>query len=174
MMRIEHISILRQLVKWSIIVIPISIAIGSTVAFFLWILNLAIHYRFEHIYLLYLLPVAGLVIHLLYQSIGKSSERGNNLIMDEIHQPGGGVPKRMAPIGTFRDSHYTSFRRFSRPRGDCSPDRGKYCPNVWKMVSPQSKRYEHCANGRNSRRFRGSIWNSCRRCYICVGDIGYR
>lgn len=101
MMRIEHFSILRQLVKCSIIVIPISIAIGSTVAFFLWILNLAIHYRFEHTYLLYLLPVAGLVIHLLYQSIGKSSERGNNLIMDEIHQPGGGVPKRMAPIVLF-------------------------------------------------------------------------
>lgn len=97
----EHISIFRQLVKWSIIVIPISIAIGSMVAFFLWILNLAIHYRFEHTYLLYLLPIAGILIHFLYQSVGKSSEKGNNLIMDEIHQPGGGVPKRMAPIVLF-------------------------------------------------------------------------
>ncbi|EFK36140.1 chloride transporter, ClC family [Chryseobacterium gleum ATCC 35910] len=100
-MRMEHVSIFRQLVRWSVIVIPISVAIGSIVAFFLWILNLAIHYRFDHTYLLYLLPVAGLLIHFLYQSVGKSSEKGNNLIMDEIHQPGGGVPKRMAPIVLF-------------------------------------------------------------------------
>jgi len=100
-MRVEHVSIFRQLVRWSVIVIPVSIVIGSIVAFFLWILNLAIHYRFEHTYLLYLLPIAGIGIHFLYQSVGKSSEKGNNLIMDEIHQPGGGVPKRMAPIVLF-------------------------------------------------------------------------
>lgn len=100
-MRIEHISIFRQLIKWSVIVIPVSIVIGSIVAFFLWILNMAIHYRFGHTYLLYLLPLAGIGIHFLYQSVGKSSEKGNNLIMDEIHQPGGGVPKRMAPIVLF-------------------------------------------------------------------------
>ena len=99
--RVEHISIFRQLIRWAIIVIPISIAIGSMVAFFLWLLNGAIHYRFGHTYLLYLLPLAGIGIHFLYQSVGKSSEKGNNLIMDEIHQPGGGIPKRMAPIVLF-------------------------------------------------------------------------
>lgn len=99
--KVEHIYIFRQLLRWSIIVTPVSIVIGSIVAFFLWILNLSIHYRFSHPYLLYLLPVAGLGIHFLYQSVGKSSEKGNNLIMDEIHKPGGGVPKRMAPIVLF-------------------------------------------------------------------------
>jgi H+/Cl- antiporter ClcA len=48
--------------------------------------------------LLFLLPLAGLLIHCIYTSVGQSSEKGNNLIIDEIHQPGGGVPKRMAPI----------------------------------------------------------------------------
>lgn len=94
----EHYSILKYLVRWTIIIIPVAIAIGSMVALFLWLLSLAIHYRFQHPWLLYLLPAAGIAIHLLYKWYGQSAERGNNLIIDEIHQPGGGVPKRMAPL----------------------------------------------------------------------------
>lgn len=97
-MKIEHLNIARQLFRWTIMIIPISAVVGSAVAFFLWLLNKAIFFRFGHPYLLFLLPLAGLLIHFLYSSVGKSSEKGNNLIMDEIHKPGGGVPKRMAPI----------------------------------------------------------------------------
>jgi H+/Cl- antiporter ClcA len=79
-------------------VVPIALVIGSIVAFFLWLLGAAIHFRYNHYWLLYLLPVAGVLIHFIYQSIGKSSERGNNLVMEQIHEEGGGVPKRMAPI----------------------------------------------------------------------------
>src|SRR5471030_1712325 len=90
--------IFNHLLRWTLLTIPVAIIIGSVVAFFLWLLNLAIHYRFTHPWLLYLLPLAGVVIHVVYKLYGKSSERGNNLIMDEIHEPGGGVPKRMAPL----------------------------------------------------------------------------
>jgi H+/Cl- antiporter ClcA/PII-like signaling protein len=38
---------------------------------------------------------------LLYHYYGRSAEGGNNLIMDQIHQPGGGVPLRMAPLVLF-------------------------------------------------------------------------
>jgi H+/Cl- antiporter ClcA len=91
-------SLLKYLIVRVVIVIPIAAAIGSMVAFFLWLLSWAIHYRFTHTGLLYLLPAAGVVIHLLYKWYGQSAERGNNLIIDEIHQPGAGVPKRMAPL----------------------------------------------------------------------------
>jgi len=94
----EHFAIVKHLVRWTILVVPIAIAIGSVVAFFLWLLSAAIHFRFSHPWLLYLLPVAGLLIHFIYQSVGKSSEKGNNLITEQIHAEGGGVPKRMAPI----------------------------------------------------------------------------
>ncbi|KAA8485569.1 H+/Cl- antiporter ClcA [Arcticibacter tournemirensis] len=94
----EHYTIIKHLFKWTVLVIPIALMIGSAIAFFLWILGAAIHFRFAHFWLLFLLPLAGVLIHFIYQSVGKSSERGNNLIMDEIHQAGGGVPKRMAPI----------------------------------------------------------------------------
>jgi H+/Cl- antiporter ClcA len=94
----KQVSLLKYLIRWTLISIPVAVAIGSMVALFLWLLNLAIHFRFAHTWLLYLLPVAGVVIHLLYKWYGKSAEGGNNLIIDEIHEPGAGVPKRMAPL----------------------------------------------------------------------------
>jgi len=90
--------ILNHLVRWTLLTIPVAITIGAVVALFLWLLSLAIHFRFAHTWLLYLLPLAGIVIHFVYKLYGKSSEKGNNLIMDEIHEPGGGVPKRLAPL----------------------------------------------------------------------------
>jgi H+/Cl- antiporter ClcA len=90
--------IFNHLLRWTLLTIPVAIAIGAVVAFFLWLLNWAVHFRFAHPWLLYLLPLAGIVIHVVYKLYGKSSEKGNNLIMDEIHEPGGGVPKRMAPL----------------------------------------------------------------------------
>ena len=89
------------LFRWLLLVMPVAVIIGGVVAFFLWLLNLAIHYRFAHPWLLYLLPAAGVVIHLLYKLWGKSAERGNNLVIEEMHEPGAGIPKRMAPLILF-------------------------------------------------------------------------
>ncbi|MDT3402968.1 voltage-gated chloride channel family protein [Mucilaginibacter terrae] len=91
-------SVLYYVIRWTIIIVPVAVAVGCMVTLFLWLLNWSIHYRFAHPWLLYLLPVAGVVIHFLYKLYGRSAERGNNLIIDEIHQPGAGVPKRMAPL----------------------------------------------------------------------------
>lgn len=93
-----HFSILKYAFRWTLLLLPVAIVIGSLVALFLWLLNWAIHFRFQHSWLLYLLPISGILIHFIYQSVGKSSEKGNNLIMDEIHEPGAGVPAQMAPI----------------------------------------------------------------------------
>lgn len=93
-----HFTTLKHLIRWTVITTPIAIAIGSMVALFLWLLNWSIHFRFAHPQLLYFLPVAGVAIYFTYKLYGKSSDKGNNLIMDEIHTPGGGVPKRMAPL----------------------------------------------------------------------------
>ncbi|WP_347159162.1 voltage-gated chloride channel family protein [Pontibacter chitinilyticus] len=96
-----HFVILKQLIRWTLLILPVAVVIGSMVALFLWLLHGAIQYRFRHPGLLYLLPLAGLLIHAIYQSVGKSSEKGNNLIMEEIHTPGGGVPIQMAPVILF-------------------------------------------------------------------------
>ncbi len=94
----ERLQILRYIFKWIALSIPVGLAVGSIVALFLWLLTSAIFFRFSNTYLLYLLPFAGVAIHFMYKFLGQSSEKGNNLIMDEIHQPGGGVPPQMGPL----------------------------------------------------------------------------
>lgn len=79
----------------------IAVVVGSSVAFFLWALDEVIQIRFRQPYLLFFLPVAGLLIYFLYQRAGKSIEQGNNLIIDETYELRQGVPKRMAPMILF-------------------------------------------------------------------------
>lgn len=94
----EQFAIAYHLIRWTILAIPVSIVTGSLVALFLWLLDKATHTRLQHEWLLYLLPLAGIGIYFLYKQLGKNAEKGNNLIMEEIHQPGGGIPARMAPL----------------------------------------------------------------------------
>jgi H+/Cl- antiporter ClcA len=94
----EQFEILIYLVRWSAYIIPVSVVIGSLVALFLFLLDFATHFRWGHQWLLYLLPLAGIGITLAYSLYGKNSEAGNNLIIDEIHKPGGGILARMTPF----------------------------------------------------------------------------
>ncbi len=94
----EHVVIYAQSVRWVLLAGPMAIVIGSSVALFLKALDWATRTRWAHPELLYLLPLAGLLIGLIYQTIGKSTESGNSLIVEQIHEPGGGVPWRMAPL----------------------------------------------------------------------------
>src|SRR6478736_2501645 len=87
-----------SLLRWIVILAPLKVVVGSASAFFLWALDAVTLVRFGKPWLLYLLPVAGLCVGLLYHLYGKSASGGNNLLIDEIHQPGAGVPKRMAPL----------------------------------------------------------------------------
>lgn len=94
----EHWALAKYVVKWLCIATPVGMLIGSMVALFLWLLDWATVTRWEQPWLLYTLPLAGLFIGWLYHAFGKSVESGNNLIIEEIHQPDGGVPVRMAPL----------------------------------------------------------------------------
>jgi H+/Cl- antiporter ClcA len=88
----------QYLARWLLLTTPVALATGSAVALFLWSLNWATDTRLTHPSLLWWLPVAGAVVGLLYARIGVTVERGTNLIVDEIHEPGGGVPALMAPL----------------------------------------------------------------------------
>ncbi|MGL4399200.1 MAG: voltage-gated chloride channel family protein [Luteolibacter sp.] len=89
---------LRNTLRWTVILLPMAVAVGSASAFFLWALDAVTRVRFGYPGLLFLLPVGGLFVGALYQLYGKSAAAGNNLLIDEIHQPGAGVPGRMAPL----------------------------------------------------------------------------
>jgi len=89
---------LMRLLHWTLRLVPMAVVVGSATALFLWSLDRVTGLRFEHPWLLYLLPVVGLLVAWMYQKVGGHSEKGTNLLIDEIHEPGGGVPRRMAPL----------------------------------------------------------------------------
>lgn len=93
-----HLGSLRQLGVWLVLVAPVAMLAGSASALFLWALDAVTTLRFGSPWLLFLLPLAGPSIFFLYRAFGGDAERGTNLLLDEIHQPGGGVPLRIAPL----------------------------------------------------------------------------
>ncbi len=93
--RLDHIA---TAAKWLGLVVPMAAVVGTFCAVFLWALDRVTEARFHHPWLLFGLPVAGVAVGLVYHWIGRPAEGGNNLIVDQIHQPGGGVPLRMAPL----------------------------------------------------------------------------
>lgn len=87
-----------SLLRSSLLLGLVGICTGSASALFLWSLDHVTNIRFNHPQLLYGLPFAGALMAIAYRHFGKNSARGNNLILENIHQPGGGVPRRMAPL----------------------------------------------------------------------------
>ena len=84
--------------KWLAVLLPMAAVIGSASAFFLWSLDALTRVRFAHPGLLWLLPLGGFAVGWIYHYYGKAAGGGNNLLIDEIHEPGAGVPRRMAPL----------------------------------------------------------------------------
>ncbi len=91
----EHLALGAFTLRWTLLAAPMAAAVGTACALFLWSLELATLYRESHPALLFGLPAAGIAIVATYQAIGGKSAAGNNLLIDEIHEPGAGVPRRM-------------------------------------------------------------------------------
>lgn len=94
----EPLDNLRHLLQSTLLVLPVALLAGSASALFLWALDHVTRLRGENPWLLWLLPVGGFAVGWVYHHCGKKSDAGHNLIMEEIHTPGGGVPARMAPL----------------------------------------------------------------------------
>jgi H+/Cl- antiporter ClcA/PII-like signaling protein len=94
----EQVRIGRYLAKWTLLASAVGVMGGSASALFLIALDRATEARIAEPWLLYLLPVGGCLIGVCYHYWGKGCERGNNLLLDEIHKPHTGVPGRLAPL----------------------------------------------------------------------------
>lgn len=84
--------------KLALLVTAAAVAIGGAGAFFLAALEAVTRWRFDRPWLLFLLPLAGVAVAWLYRRHGGEAEGGNALLIDRIHDPGGGLPRRMAPL----------------------------------------------------------------------------
>jgi H+/Cl- antiporter ClcA len=94
----EQVALLAHLLRWVVLGSLVGVLGGAASAAFLIALEWATETFDEHGWLLYLLPVAGLAIGLVYHYGGGRAVEGNNLIIDEIHEPQAWVPRRMAPM----------------------------------------------------------------------------
>lgn len=94
----EHLALGRYALRWLLVATPVAVAIGLACAVFLYALDVVTNARESHPALLYFLPLGGVLIAALYHYLGRSAERGNNLLIDEVHEPSAGVPARMAPL----------------------------------------------------------------------------
>ena len=92
---------LAYLLRWAAISIVVGTLAGTASAALLVSLDWATAVREAHLWIIALLPVAGLLIGLLYHHFGKSVEAGNNLLLDEIHNPQAVIPLRMTPLILF-------------------------------------------------------------------------
>ena len=86
--------------QWTWLIIPVAVVTGLLVALFLWLLDLTTNTFRSNPWLIWLMPLAGILITWLY-SFGKDSGKGNNLIISEIQHPSQGVPARMSPLILF-------------------------------------------------------------------------
>ncbi|MBP1627325.1 MAG: Cl-channel, voltage-gated family protein [Holophagaceae bacterium] len=71
---------------------------GTASALFLWLLERTVLLRVQHLWLVALLPLFGILATWLYQRWGQEAERGGTLILDEVIEFQGRVPTRMAPL----------------------------------------------------------------------------
>ena len=87
--------------KWIFICALIGILSGSASAFLLVALEWAAQCRSENNWIIWLLPIGGLLIGLGYHYYGKDAVKGNNLLLEEYESPKKIIPFKMAPLVLF-------------------------------------------------------------------------
>lgn len=91
-------NIFLQTFKWILICTLIGVISGSASAFFLVSLDCATQFREENNWIIWLLPIGGLAIGLLYHYYGKEVVKGNNQLLEEYEAPKDTIPFKMAPM----------------------------------------------------------------------------
>jgi H+/Cl- antiporter ClcA len=94
----SKLDLLRHVAKWVALATVVATLAGSASALFLFSLDWATQARDANRWLIWGLPVAGFCVGWLYLKFGQHVEAGNNLLIDEIHNPKKVVPLRMAPL----------------------------------------------------------------------------
>ncbi|UTH73792.1 voltage-gated chloride channel family protein [Chromobacterium sp. IIBBL 290-4] len=94
----ERLSALPYIGKWLLLSALLAALAGSASALFLFSLDWATQTRAHHRWLIWLLPLAGFAVGMAYYHWGREVEAGNNLLIDEIHDPKKTIPLRMAPL----------------------------------------------------------------------------
>lgn len=85
-------------IQWLFICILVGLLSGAASAFFLVSLEWVTQIREHNRWIIWLLPIGGLIIGLLYYHYGTSVVKGNNLILEEYNSPQKKIPLMMFPL----------------------------------------------------------------------------
>jgi len=100
-LNIIQIPLISYLFKWTIITLIIGSLAGSVSAIFLVALDWVTNYRESNLSIIFMLPIGGLIIGITYHYFGNTVVKGNNLLLEEFHEPKQVIPFRMAPLVLF-------------------------------------------------------------------------
>jgi H+/Cl- antiporter ClcA len=84
--------------KWISICTLIGLFSGTASAFFLVALEWVTQIREHNNWIIWLLPIGGLIIGLGYYYFGQEVVKGNNLLLEEYENPQKRIPLKMAPL----------------------------------------------------------------------------
>jgi H+/Cl- antiporter ClcA len=84
--------------KWISICTLIGLFSGTASAFFLVALEWVTQIRENNYWIIWLLPIGGLIIGLAYYYLGQEVVKGNNLLLEEYENPQKTIPLKMAPL----------------------------------------------------------------------------
>lgn len=91
-------KIVRISFQWMVICALIGLFSGSASALFLVVLEWFTQIREYNNWIIWLLPLGGLLIGLVYHYYGASVVKGNNLLLEEYENPQQPIPFKMAPL----------------------------------------------------------------------------
>ncbi|MBP1222923.1 H+/Cl- antiporter ClcA [Flavobacterium sp. 1355] len=94
-------EIFPTILKWIVICVLTGIFSGSASAFFLVSLEFVTQFRIHNHWIIWFLPIGGLLIGLMYYYWGESVVKGNNLLLEEYEKPKKVIPFKMAPLVLF-------------------------------------------------------------------------
>lgn len=97
----DFIPFLRTLLKWTLLGSLVGFLAGTASAVFLITLAWVTNFRMEHQALIFLLPLAGLIVGWAYYRFAGTASQGNNLVIEEVNLNQAIIPFRMAPLVLF-------------------------------------------------------------------------
>ncbi len=104
----DYIAIIKKIFKWVILSIIMAIPIGIVVGYYNIILTTANRYRKYHEYLIYFLPIAGVMITFMYLKTERNAYSGENLLKSEVQSAVKDIPFYMTFV-VFLGSLATTF-----------------------------------------------------------------
>lgn len=84
--------------KWTFLAVLIGISAGIASSLFLYSLEIVTSARMQFNWLIFLLPIGGLLTGFLYFYFGKEVEKGNSLLLESIENSEKRIPFKMAPL----------------------------------------------------------------------------